>query len=568
MLQAREREVVQVLKHAKVALDAIGDAVITTDKNCRITFMNPAAEMIIGILLSEAKGQFIEAVMPLRIGNNGPPHANPICISIQESRRVGLAINCQLLKQNGQWISIENSSAPLISETGEVIGGLIVFDDINEARALDLKMSHTLQYDQLTHLPNRFLFMEHLNVHLDRGRKANSKLGLILVDVDRFKLMNEEFGFVFGDTLLKNIAQHIKSQLHRNEILSRHNADEFMVLVPELDAPKRLANLAEMIKEAVMSLTNYHSGIDNFSISMGLSIYPDDADNIESLLIHADAALQRAKTDAPSDNYCFYSEEMESEFLSRHQCYKQIKNAISEQGIIALYQPIVDANTGKLIAVEALMRIKSEDGNLIPPIEFIPLAEETRLIIPLGERMIQNCFTQQKQWCEEGQTIRMCLNVSPIQFIDLNFIPFLLDAMEQYKIDPKMIELEITESLMLQNLDKVTQDLVQLRKLGITISIDDFGTGFSCLSYLKDLPVDVLKIDKSFVAQLDIEKPDEILVKTIVTLAQSMKLKSVAEGVETIQQANRIKELGVSFLQGYYFSRPVSASEIKSNYKI
>lgn len=567
LLRVRDRELVQLLSHTKIALDAIGDGVITTDKNCRITFMNPAAELLIGIVLTEAKGQLIETVMPLRIGIDGPPYANPVRRSIEENRIVGMAINCQMLKQDGQWIPIGNSSAPLLTEQDEVIGGVVVFNDLNEARALDIKMSHTLQYDQLTHLPNRFLFMERLNVYLNHSQKAQGRLGLILIDIDRFKLINEEFGFEFGDGLLKSVSEKVKIQLQENEILSRHNADEFMVLVPELEDPKSLANLAVMINESVMELTTQNLGIDNFSISMGLSVYPDDADSIETILMHADTALRRAKTLPAKDNYSFYSEEMETAFISRRLRYKQIKSAIAKQGVIALYQPIIDANTGQLVAVEALMRIKNND-QLISPIDFIPLAEETRLIIPLGEQLIRYCFEQLKHWHKSGLLLRMCFNVSPIQFLDPSFIPFLLAEIDRYGVSPNFIELEITESLMLENSDKTTQDLMQLRELGITVSIDDFGTGFSCLSYLKDLPIDVLKIDKSFVAQLDSEEPNEVLVKTISILAQSMGFKSIAEGVESKGQANRLQELGVSFLQGYYFSRPVSAQDIKSSYRI
>ncbi|MDF1762664.1 MAG: EAL domain-containing protein [Oleibacter sp.] len=567
-LRNRERELVEVYRHAKVTLDSIGDAVITTDKDARVTFMNPTAELMTGMSLNDALGCFIEEVMPLRIGNDGPTHTNPVRISIQENRVVGMALNCQMMKQNGNWVPVEDSAAPLISQDGDVIGSVIVFDDINESRAMALKMSHTLQYDQLTNLPNRFLLMERLNVEMARSQINNDKIGLILFDIDRFKLINEEYGFDFGDMILKKIALLIKSQLHNNETLSRHNADEFMVLVPELERPSDLANLAVMIREHVMQLTLQHPEINNFSTSMGVSVYPDDAADAQSLLLHADAALHRAKTDAIYDNFCFYSEEMESRFISRRQRYIQLKAAISDDNIIALYQPIVDANTGQLKAVEALMRIKEEDGSLIPPIEFIPLAEETRLIIPLGEKMIQLVFKQLKQWCDKGLNIRMCLNISPIQFLDPNFVPFLLKAIDEYNVSPKMIELEVTESLMLENLQQVIRDMQQLRAMGISISIDDFGTGFSCLSYLKQLPVDVLKIDKSFVAQLSIKRPDEILVKTITTLAQSMGLKSVAEGVESLDQARRLKELGVSYLQGYYFSRPVIADEVMASYNI
>jgi diguanylate cyclase (GGDEF)-like protein len=429
-------------------------------------------------------------------------------------------------------------------------------------------MSHTLQYDQLTNLPNRFLLMERINTKMARSQRSNAKIGLILFDIDRFKLINEEFGFQFGDELLKKIALRIKSMLQNNETLSRHNADEFMVLVPELEDPSDLANLAVMIRDHVMELTVLQPEINHFSTSMGLSVYPDDAADAQSLLLHADAALHKAKTDSAHDGFCFYSEEMESRFISRRQRYMQLKSAITDNNVIALYQPIVDANTGFLEAVEALMRIKEQDGSLISPIEFISLAEETRLIIPLGEKMIQLAFEQLNHWCEEGFNIRMCLNISPIQFLNPHFVPFLLKTIDEYHVSPKMIELEVTESLMLDNLQQVIRDMEQLRIMGISISIDDFGTGFSCLSYLKDLPVDVLKIDKSFVAQLSAEKSDEILVKTITTLAQSMNLKSVAEGVESLDQARRLKELGVSYLQGYYFSRPVPANEIKGYYQL
>jgi diguanylate cyclase (GGDEF)-like protein/PAS domain S-box-containing protein len=568
MLRNRERELFEVYQHAQVTLNSIGDAVITTDKDARVTFMNPTAELMTGMSLNDAMGCFIEEVMPLRIGHDGPPHINPGRICIQENRVVGMALNCQMMKQNGHWMSIEDSAAPLISQDGYVIGSVIIFDDINESRVVALKMSHTLQYDQLTNLPNRFLLMERINTKMARSQRSNAKIGLILFDIDRFKLINEEFGFQFGDELLKKIALRIKSMLQNNETLSRHNADEFMVLVPELEDPSDLANLAVMIRDHVMELTVLQPEINHFSTSMGLSVYPDDAADAQSLLLHADAALHKAKTDSAHDGFCFYSEEMESRFISRRQRYMQLKSAITDNNVIALYQPIVDANTGFLEAVEALMRIKEQDGSLISPIEFISLAEETRLIIPLGEKMIQLAFEQLNHWCEEGFNIRMCLNISPIQFLNPHFVPFLLKTIDEYHVSPKMIELEVTESLMLDNLQQVIRDMEQLRIMGISISIDDFGTGFSCLSYLKDLPVDVLKIDKSFVAQLSAEKSDEILVKTITTLAQSMNLKSVAEGVESLDQARRLKELGVSYLQGYYFSRPGPANEIKGYYQL
>lgn len=567
-LRDRERELLEVNRHARLTLASIGDAAITTDQAYCVTYMNPVAELMAGISLQDAKGRPIEEVMPLRIGDDGPPHVNPVRLAVSERRVVGMAFNCQMLSHTGRWLPVEDSAAPLVSETGDVIGAVIVFRDIDESRAMALKMAHTVQYDQLTNLPNRFLLMERLKVEMEQSQRNGRKLGLLVLDIDRFKLLNEEFGFEYGDALLKKVAKTMQQQLQRNETLSRHNADEFMVLVPGLERLGELGNLAVAIKEQVMGLARRHPELDDFSVSLGVSVYPDDAADAQALLLHADMALNRAKSDASYEGVCFFSEKIESSFTTRRQHYSRIKGAIANNRVIALYQPMVEPASGKLVAVEALMRVRGEDGALVSPDEFIALAEETRLIIPLGERMVHHALAQLRDWTRTGRRIRMCLNISPVQFLDAHFVPFLLKAIEQYEVDPVLVELEVTESLMMQNLEQVTRGMERLRALGVSISIDDFGTGFSCLSYLKDLPIDVLKIDKSFVAQLAPERMDDVLVKTIVALAQSMGLQTVAEGVESARQAQHLRGLGVSLLQGYHFSRPVTAEQLKADYPI
>lgn len=567
-LHLREQELIAINQHARVTLESIGDAVITTNQKGYVTYMNPTAEFMTGIPLSQAVNREIESIMPLRIGDSGPPHINPARIALSEGRTVGLSINCQLMNQNGHWLAVENSASPLITESGDIIGSVIVFDNLNDTRATALKLSHRLQHDQLTDLPNRFLLMENLKDEIGKCRRTGCKFGLLQLDINRFKLINEEFGFEFGDTLLKDLAQTIQNRLHLDETLSRHNADVFMVLVPGLKELSCLSNIALSIKESVMGYAHLHPEIENFSISIGLSVYPDDATDAEALMLHADAALRRAKAEPIHDGLCFYSEDMESRFTSRRIRYVQMKKAISGEGLVALYQPIVNASSGEVEAVEALMRILDNQGNFIPPIEFIPIAEETKLIIPLGEKMIHITLSQLQQWTKNGMNMRLCINISPVQFLDPNFIPFLLQAIEQYNVSPKMIELEVTESLMLESKDKVTQDLHQLRTLGISISIDDFGTGYSSLSYLKDLPVDVLKIDKSFVSLLESEVPDDILVATINSLARNLGLQTIAEGVETGKQAKLLLGMGVSLLQGYHVSRPVPAGDIQARYSI
>jgi len=567
-LRDRERRLEQVSRHARVTLESIGDGVITTDRDGRVTYMNPSAELMTGMLLSEALGQAIEEVMPLRMGDDGPDHINPVHVAMQEKREVGMAFNCQMLNQRGHWIAVEDSSTPLMSDTDEVIGAVIVFEDINESRAMALKMAHTLQYDQLTNLPNRFLLMERINVEMGQCKQNKNKLGLILIDVDRFKLINEEFGFDYGDALLKKIAQKISARLEQNQTLSRHNADQFMVLVPAIDSVNQLAHTAISIRENLAQIVSLYPELHNFSISIGLSLYPDDADDPQSLVMHADAALYRAKTDMSQTGLCFYSSEVESFFVSRKERYSQLKNAISQKNYELHYQPIVDTNSGETLAVEALLRVRDEQGRLIPPVDFISLAEDTKLIIPLGEGVIHLALAQLKQWNQGGFDLKMCINISPVQFLDPHFVPLLLSKLDEHQVPADKIELEVTENMMLKNMDQVRRDMQQLRNLGTTISIDDFGTGFSSLSYLKELPIDVLKIDRSFIAQIRGEKPDDTLTRTILNLANNMQLAAIAEGVETEEQLEHLKALGINQMQGFYISHPVTANEVQARYQV
>ncbi|WP_086481485.1 putative bifunctional diguanylate cyclase/phosphodiesterase [Oceanospirillum sanctuarii] len=567
-LRDRERRLEQVSRHARVTLESIGDGVITTDRDGRVTYMNPSAELMTGMLLSEALGQAIEEVMPLRMGDDGPDHINPVHVAMQEKREVGMAFNCQMLNQRGHWIAVEDSSTPLMSDTDEVIGAVIVFEDINESRAMALKMAHTLQYDQLTNLPNRFLLMERINVEMGQCKQNKNKLGLILIDVDRFKLINEEFGFDYGDALLKKIAQKISARLEQNQTLSRHNADQFMVLVPAIDSVNQLAHTAISIRENLAQIVSLYPELHNFSISIGLSLYPDDADDPQSLVMHADAALYRAKTDMSQTGLCFYSSEVESFFVSRKERYSQLKNAISQKNYELHYQPIVDTNSGETLAVEALLRVRDEQGRLIPPVDFISLAEDTKLIIPLGEGVIHLALAQLKQWNQGGFDLKMCINISPVQFLDPHFVPLLLSKLDEHQVPADKIELEVTENMMLKNMEQVCRDMQQLRNLGITISIDDFGTGFSSLSYLKELPIDVLKIDRSFITQIRGEKPDDTLTRTILNLANNMQLAAIAEGVETEEQLEHLKTLGINQMQGFYISHPVTANEVQARYLV
>lgn len=566
-LRRHERESLAVYRHAQVTLASIGDAVITTDNQCRITYMNPVAELMTGFSFDRAAGKSIDEIMPLRTGEDGPPHANPVRLAIQEQRVVGMGLNCQMKTQAGRWIPVEDSAAPLMSEDNEVSGAVIVFHEVDPARALALKMAHRTQYDQLTNLPNRFLMLDLLSSELEVSATYQRKTALIAVDINHFKLINEQLGFEYGDQILTELASSIKAVLHQGETLGRNQSDEFLVLVPHAEAGS-LNVLISAIRTAVATLGQRRPEIKELSVGLGVSICPGDAGDAEAMVLHADAALQRAKRDPSFDGVCFYSQEFERRYVQRRKSYQAVKTALADDRVVPLFQPMVHPATGEAIAVEALVRLRGDDGHLMPPAEFIPMAEESGLIIPLGERMIDLVFAQQRRWLDAGRSIRVCLNISAVQFVDPNFWPTLRHLITTYGISPDQIELEVTESLMLQSRQHVVQTMQEMREQGLTISIDDFGTGYSSISYLSDLPIDVLKIDKSFVQRLSPQRPDEALVKMIVNMAQTMGLQTVAEGVETKFQANRLTSLGVNLLQGYFFSRPVPADLIEAVYAL
>lgn len=564
-LRQKERELIEAHQHARVTLKSIGDAVITSDLDGVVTYMNPVAESMIGLSCEQAVGLQVEQVMPLRVGGDGRPHINPLRLALRERRVVGMAMDCEMLSRKGHWIPVEDSAAPLMSERGEVLGGVIVFHDVSEARAMALKMSHLAHYDQLTNLPNRILLVDRIETAISDARRAGRRMGVLVINIDHFKLINTEFGFAFGDRVLQDLSSAFQNVLMKGETLSRHNNDGFIVVVPDIDQLSQLADLAVVIQSATLQVATASADLSDLTVSQGISVFPDDAGDQETLVRHADAAMYKAKSQHPG-TYCFFSTEIDHAIIKRRRTHGLLQAAISQQGVAALYQPLIDAGSGTTVAVEALMRIRCPDGQLLPPADFMELAEETRLIIPLGQLLITRVLEQLQSWHDAGHPIRGCINISAVQFTDPEFWPALRRTIESSRIDPRKIELEVTESLMLHNVSNIAQVMHEMRTLGITVSIDDFGTGYSSLAYLRDLPVDVLKIDRRFVADMTVSRQGETLVRTIVAMAKSIGLDIVAEGVERPEQAAMLRQMEVNLLQGYLYSKPVPGDDIRFAY--
>lgn len=546
----------------RVTLQSIGDAVITTDPAGMVSYLNPVAENMTGYREADALGLPIEEVMPLRTGATLAPQTNPVRVALSEQRIVGMALDAQMRARDGRWTDVEDSAAPLWNAKGEIDGAVIVFHDVSAARAMAVKMTHLSHYDQLTNLPNRLLLMQRLDHALGLAKRFGRQVGLLVINIDQFKRTNEVHGYGVGDTVLKCITTHLESALKEGETLSRCSADEFFVLVPDASNAEALGNLARALLVAASKPITTEGAVHKHSVSIGISVYPDDATEQEMLLRHAEGARHRAKADG-RNCYRFFSQDMENALRQRYRMEQMIKTALESDAVVVLYQPKIDAATGRLHSVEALVRLRNHDNSLITPAQFIALAEETRLIVPLGLAVFREACQQSMRWRSAGRPVKIGVNVSPVQFLVPDFWPSFVAVLKETGANPADIEIEITESLLIENSDLVFQKLADIRAHGITIAMDDFGTGYSSLSYLKSMPLDSLKIDGIFIQQMLRSEQDMALVETVIALARNFNLSLVAECVETQEQVAILLARGCNLIQGYFYSKPITASEIE-----
>lgn len=545
----------------RVTLNSIGDAVVATDTQGIITFMNPIAERMTGWRFRDAQHQKIETVMPLQDADSKQAHRNPIYLALSEQRIVAMALNCQLVSRHGKTLDVEDSAAPIRNEDGELIGAIIVFHDVSETMAMSIKMSHLANHDQLTDLPNRILLQDRLTMACSSAKVNDEKASVLLIDIDHFKYLNDSLGHQYGDELICLMAKRLKALLPQSYTLSRLGGDEFVILMSEIVSADSVANLASILLDAMHEPFHLAGQMCSVSMSLGISIFPDDAQDPEQLMRHADVAMYRAKQEG-RNRYCFFAIELEQALVKRHQLEKILRDALKNKLLVVEYQPKFNFHTQQIVGAEALVRLRDEDGNVISPIHFIPLAEESGLVVELGKQVLFTACEQVRLLLTKGFDLPISVNVAAAQFSALELEQEIKDALTINAIPAKLLELEITETALMVDAQTTQNKLEKLKALGINISIDDFGTGYSSLSYLKKFNVDIMKIDMSFVKDMLTNKHDFEIVKTIISLGQSMGLKLVAEGVETIEQQDALLSLGCEIGQGYLFSKPISAEQL------
>ena len=468
----------------------------------------------------------------------------------------------QMLKKTGETIDILLSAVAERNDQGEVEHSLAVVTDVTERRKAEREIQKLAYYDTLTGLPNRLLFLDRLHLALAQARREGRNVGVLFLDLDRFKSINDTMGHVAGDMLLKYVARRLQGCVRQSDTVARLGGDEFVVVLPGVHTEQDLTAFARKILETVSRPVRLGEKKVFSTASIGISVFPTDADNLDALLRNADIAMYAAK-DRGKNTYQFFSEEMNARVVEDLGLETRLRMAMKNDELFLAYQPQMDMRTGKITGVEALLRWRHPEAGVIGPSAFIRVAEETGLIIPIGEWVLRTACVQAQQWQEKGYSpLRMAVNISGRQFDQPDFIDRIDRILHQTGLAPHRLELELTESIVMENVPETIMTLTDLKVRGIHLAIDDFGTGYSSLSYLKHFPFDRIKIAQEFVRDLTIDPEDAAIVEAITRMAFILGLEVIAEGVEKKEQLDFLRDCHCLDMQGFYFSRPLSAEDM------
>jgi diguanylate cyclase (GGDEF)-like protein/PAS domain S-box-containing protein len=545
-------------ERARVTLASIGDAVLSTDVTGNVTYLNRVAEQLTGWSHGEAVGRPLAEIFKIIDGITREPAPDPMEQAIQANATVGLTLNCVLIRRDGQESAIEDAAAPIRDSEGELTGAVIVFRDVNVARALALKMSHLAQHDPLTDLPNRALLTQRLIQAIALADRHARQIGVLFLDLDHFKNVNDTLGHLIGDKLLQSVGERLASCVRKSDTVCRQGGDEFIVLLSEIGGAADAVSCAEKIITAVAATHPIEGNDINIGSSIGVSIFPDDGQDAGALLKAADTAMYYAKQHGRNRYQCF-DREMKARDIEHDSIEEDLRAALQRQEFILHYQAQVDLKTGAITGTEALVRWQHPGRGLLHPAQFIPIAEACGQIVPIGQWVLREACRQTRAWIDAGlRPMRVAVNISALEFRNKRFLENLRSILDETGLEPRYLELELTESALMEDVESTASALSALKAMGVQLAIDDFGTGFSSLSYLTRFQIDALKIDQSFVRAMTPD-PEAIVLGAVITMAKSLKHRVIAEGVETPSQLASLQDLHCGEGQGYLFSRPGDA---------
>lgn len=550
-------EVMRLLRRNELILQCAGEGIVGIDLKGKVIFINPMAMRLLGYETTELVGKPIHALLKQNEGNGSLGLA---ARGIQFAFFKGRGNQEIFWRKDGTNFPVEYTGTPII-EQDNMIGTVITFRDITERLRSEEQLLYLAHYDVLTSLPNRNLLFERLMQAINSARRLSNKFALLYLDIDRFKLINDSLGHGTGDILLRNMAERLKMCLRQEDTLARLGGDEFIFVRAGLNEENEAAAFVKEISDIIGRPLDLDGHQICISGSIGVSLFPQHGEDGPTLLKNAEIAMYRAKQFGQS--YQIYAQTMNASAVERLTLESGLRRAMEQEELLFQYQPQVELASGKVVGIEALLRWQPAGQKIILPTNFIGLAEETGIIIPWGEWLVQHACTQAKAWQAEGlPPVRIAVNVSARQFMQRNIISLIEAALKESGLDPHYLELELTESAFMFNPEEVADLLYSLKDLGICLAIDDFGTGYSNLSYLHRYPVDILKIDQSFIRAIQPDNDQPVLIKAIIALAHSLNMQVVAEGVETMYQAEFLRAEGCDIMQGFLFSQPLSAPQI------
>lgn len=550
-------------ERAQVTLNSIGDAVLTTDLAGKVSYMNKMAVTMTGWPCEEALGQPLSEVFKVVGGPHRVTEHSTAQRAIDEDAVIGLAIDSVLLRRDGTEAAIEDSAAPIHDREGRVIGAVIVFHDVSLSRAMSARMTHLAQHDFLTGLPNRALLTERLSRAIGQADRHHKRVALLFLDLDNFKKINDSLGHAIGDQLLVSVANRLGSGMRVTDTVSRQGGDEFVVLLAEIEKPEDAAQVADKLI-AAFALPHVIDGHElHVTLSIGISLYPDDGSNTDIVLQNADTAMFHAKA-IGRNNYQFFRAEMNLRAVQRLAIENGLRQALKLGQFELQYQPKINLESGQMTGAEALIRWHDPANGLIYPDQFISIAEECGLIVPIGRWVLGEACRQVQSWLDQGlDAVPVSINISSVEFRHKDFLDAVAGTLKETSLAPAFLELELTESILMHNAAASATTLKALKDMGVRLAIDDFGTGYSSLSYLRRFPIDTLKIDQSFVRDIASDGDNATIVSAVIGMGRNLQQRVIAEGVETTKQLDLLKEKRCDEGQGFHFSHPLPADSFQ-----
>jgi diguanylate cyclase (GGDEF)-like protein/PAS domain S-box-containing protein len=555
-LKAQQGELLAAQK-LRMHFESTPLAVVEWDRRSHVTAWNPAAEAIFGFPAYEVLGKPIAPILTTPAERED---MESMCRELLESGE-GNKTTLVNVARNGRTIHCEWYNTPLVDAQGNVTGFASLVQDITERLNTERTIHYMAHHDALTGLPNRRLMQDRLNQAIMAARRKQRHVAVLFLDLDRFKVVNDTLGHDTGDFILKDVARRLVACVREVDTVSREGGDEFVIILPDLERPENARVVADKILEELARPVEIGGHEIHVTPSIGISHYPNDATDVHQLLKHADNAMYQAK-DAGRNTVRFFTNDLNFLLSKRLEIESRLRKAIDNEEFFLRYQPQVDLASGRISGMEALIRWNDPQKGEIYPKDFVFVAEELGLIVPIGEWVFRTACRQLRAWADEGlPAITISINISPRQFMSRRLVHTLLSIVRDTGADPRHIELEITETMIMRNVEQSIETLAQLRAVGMQVAVDDFGVGYSSLGQLTRLPASSMKIDRSFIMNVPQDISSALITEAIIAMAKRLKLRVIAEGVETRQQLEFLRANHCEAFQGYLFSRPVTALE-------